>query len=164
MAIRLELATDVDRIGTLITAAFLGAPHTSGTEAAIVERLREAGALTLSLVEEQNGRLVGHVAFSPVEITATDERWFGLGPLAVEPEYRCRGIGGALVREGLRRLRTARADGCVVLGDPSYYSRFGFLRNPCLHLANAPPEYVLCLSISGAEPVGFVKYHAAFGA
>lgn len=96
-------------------------------EADIVDALRAAGAITLSLVAEEDGGVIGHVLFSPVTVRgAEDVRATGLASLAVVPEHQRAGVGGALVREGLERLR---ADGwaiAVVLGDPAYYSRFGF--------------------------------------
>lgn len=164
MIIRLESVDDAPAIRAVIIAAFKDAPHSSGTEAAIVDALREAGALTLSLVAEKHGRIVGHAAFSPVMIDGQAGRWFGLGPVSVEPADRRRGIGEALIREGLQRLRTAGAEGCVVLGDPSYYQRFGFVNDNRLRYGRVRSEYFLRLGFTGVEPKGEVAYHAGFDA
>lgn len=164
MVIRPETAEDAAAIRALTAAAFKGLPHSSGTEAAIVDALRDAGALTLSLVAEEQGRIIGHVAFSPVTINGEAGRWFGLGPVSVEPAMQRRGIGQALIREGLERLRSAVAEGCVLLGDPAYYRRFGFVSDPKLRYGDVPPEYFQRLSFNGAEPEGEVAYHAGFGA
>ncbi len=97
-------------------------------EALLVGTLRAAGAVTLSLVAEDEGAIVGHVLFSPVtfERAGHCHRPAGLGPLAVLPEYQGRGVGALLVRAGLERLRAAGHDAVVVLGHPTYYPRFGF--------------------------------------
>ena len=141
MEIRQECSKDVDAIRDLITFAFKDAPHSSQTEAAIVDALRKERALTLSLVAIEDGVLVGHVAFSPVTINGETNGWYGLGPIAVRPERQRRGIGRVLIQEGLDHLRKMNGGGCVVLGDPAYYSRFGFMSNAQLRLGNEPVEY-----------------------
>lgn len=162
MEIRPETAADAPAIAALTTAAFAGAPHASGTEAAIVAALRAAGALSLSLVAVEAGRIIGHVAFSPVRIDGRDRGWFGLGPISVAPDRQGRGIGAALIREGLARLRECGAGGCVLLGDPGYYTRFGFVADPGLRLPEVPPHYFLRLVLAGPPPVGSVAYHPGF--
>ena len=148
----------------MITKAFAAALHSSGTEANIVEGLRKGGALTLSLVAEQDGRIVGHIAFSPVTITGEDRGWYGLGPVAVLPEHQGEGIGAALVEAGLAQLRALRARGCVLLGDPAYYQRFGFRADPRLVLPGIPAEYFQTVRLSDDEAEGEVAYHPAFSA
>ncbi|MEQ9812738.1 MAG: N-acetyltransferase [Azospirillaceae bacterium] len=162
MSIRDEAPADRAVIRQIIEAAFAGTPHGSGTEGAIVDALRETGTLTVSLVAEADGQIVGHVALSPVTVAGEDVGWFGLGPVSVRPERQGQGIGGALVRAGLTRLRAQGARGCVVLGDPGYYRRFGFTHDPALRFAGAPPEYFLRLSFSGTPPAGEVIYQPAF--
>lgn len=162
--IRPEGAGDAETIHLVTDAAFRLAAHASGTEAAIVEALREAGALTVSLVATVDGEVVGHVAFSPVTVDGKDPGWFGLGPVSVRPDLHRQGIGGALVREGLERLRSAGAKGCVVLGDPGYYRRFGFGNDPALRYEDAPAEYFMRLSFDGSAPSGAVVFHEAFSA
>lgn len=164
MEIRPERAEDIDAIRTLTTAAFREMPYSSGTEAAIIDALRQAGALTLSLVAIQDGDVVGHVAFSPVTINGTASGWYGLGPVSVWPDRQGKGIGQALIRDGLDRLRSMKAQGCVVLGDPGYYGRFGFVRDPGLRYGTAPAEYFQRLAFGATIPEGEVAFHPAFDA
>ncbi|MFO1152850.1 MAG: N-acetyltransferase [Rhodospirillales bacterium] len=166
--VRAERPEDVDAIGELTTAAFKQAEHRSGTEAAIVDALRAAGALSVSLVAVENGDVVGHVAFSPVTVKSrkTGESrttgWLGLGPVSVRPDRQGCGIGKVLIETGLTRLREGGADGCVVLGDPRYYARFGFVSDPGLRYADAPAEYLQRIVFKGLPPTGEVAYHPGF--
>lgn len=162
MIIRPEDIYDVDDIRSLITSAFDGTPHSDGTEGAIVDALREGGALTVSLVAEQAGDIVGHVAFSPVRVENAVGDWYGLGPLAVRLDRRRHGIGVQLVENGLSTIRSLGAAGCVVLGDPSYYSRFGFKADPNLRFPGVPSEYFQCLDFGTGTRFGVVAYHKAF--
>jgi putative acetyltransferase len=162
MRLRQESSSDADAIRAIISLAFAGATHSDGTEAAIVDRLRAGGALTIGLVAEIDGALVGHVAFSPVTIDGKHDRWFGLGPVAVLPDRQRQGMGQALIRAGLERLTEMEAAGCVVLGDPGYYGRFGFTSDPALRYADVPPQYFQRLILRGSAPTGTVDYHAAF--
>ena len=162
MQIRPEQPADSDAIRALTTDAFATAPHSSGTEAAIVDALRAAGALTLSLVAVEDGAIVGHVAFSPVTISDGSKGWYGLGPISVDPSRQGEGIGSRLVREGLERLRAMGAAGCVLLGDPAYYGRFGFAADPNRRLDGVPPEYFLHVAFSPVYGAGTVSYHPGF--
>lgn len=166
MLIRPERPGDADAIRALTTEAFASAPHSSGTEAAIIDGLRAAGALTLSLVaiadDAAPDAILGHVAVSPVTIDGAERGWFGLGPVSVRPGRQRGGVGSALIREGLRRLRESGAGGCVLLGDPRYYGRFGFAADPALVLEGVPPDYFMRLAFGGDVPAGTVRYHAAF--
>ena len=164
MIIRAEIPADISSIRALTEAAFKHAEHSSQTEGAIVDALRAAGALTLSLVAEQDGEIVGHIAFSPVLIGGKDLGWFGLGPVSVWPNRQCGGIGSALIREGLQQLRQRGAAGCVLLGDPAYYRRFGFSSDHALHYGDVPPEYFQSLILSGEPCAGEVSYHEGFAA
>jgi len=161
--LRAERSGDESAISAVIEAAFTGHPHSDGSEVGIVERLRAAGALTLSLVAEDAGQIVGHVAYSPVAIADGTPGWFGLGPVSVLPERQREGIGSALIRAGLEQLRQAAAAGCVVLGDPAYYSRFGYAHDPALTYPVPMPEAFQQLRFSGPSPRGEVAYNAAFG-
>jgi putative acetyltransferase len=118
--------------------------------------------LTLSLVAEIDTQLAGHVAFSPVTISDGSKGWYGLGPVSVAPDLQKQGIGKALVTRGLALLRDARANGCVLLGEPGYYERFGFKNNPGLTLENVPQEYFLAFSFIANSAQGMVTYHEAF--
>lgn len=162
MRVRTERAGDIDAIRTLTEAAFRTAPHADGTEHLIIDRLRTAGALTLSLVAEADGAVVGHVAFSPVSVSDGSPDWYGLGPISVEPARQGEGIGGVLVREGLERLKALGAAGCVLLGDPAYYGRFGFQADPKLTLDGVPPEYFMRVAFSPVYGEGTVTYHPGF--
>lgn len=164
MIIRPENPTDIPAIRSLVTAAFRDAPHSDGNEANIVDALRIGGVLTVSLVAEEEGKIVGHVAFSPVAVNSQEFNWFGLGPVTVLAEKRRCGIGAALIQAGLKCLKELGARGCVVLGDPVYYRRFGFQRDIGLRFANVPSEYFQRLVINGEPPQGVVNYHPAFSA
>ena len=163
MQIRAEIAADEEAISSLITAAFRGAEHSGGNESEIVDKLRQAGSLTVSLVAIEDLRIVGHVAFSPVKIDGHSDGWFGLGPVAVAPGHQRHGIGTALIEAGLATLRTEGAAGCVVLGDPAYYARFGFAADAEFCLQGVPPQYFQRLSFRKRAHGGVVEYHPAFG-
>ena len=162
MIVRPEQTGDIDAIRTLTETAFRTAPHADGTEHLIVDRLRAAGALTLSLVAEADGAVIGHVAFSPVAISDGSAGWYGLGPISVDPARQGEGIGSLLVREGLERLKMLGAAGCVLLGDPAYYGRFGFSADPKLVLEGVPPEYFQRVAFSPVYGGGTVSYHPGF--
>ncbi len=163
MEIRPERAADEGAIAELISEAFAGAGHSDGTEAAIVDRLREAGALRISLVAVVDGKVAGHVAFSPVTIDGQHRGWFGLGPVAVTPNRQRSGVGVALICKGLEQLQEQGAYGCVVVGEPTYYGRFGFAADQCLTYPGLPPLFFQALAFSGDMPAGTVAYHPAFG-
>ncbi|WP_448680915.1 GNAT family N-acetyltransferase [Pseudomonas nicosulfuronedens] len=162
--IRPERPDDVAVIGKVTTAAFAVAEHSSGTEGAIVDALRAAGALSVSLVATVAGEVVGHVAFSPVTLDGADLGWYGLGPVSVRPDLHGRGIGASLVNAGLERLKALGVKGCVVLGDPAYYPRFGFRQDPAILYEGVPPEYFMALSLDGSKAAGQVGYHSGFSA
>lgn len=162
--IRPERPADMLIIRQLTDAAFKGADYSSGTEGAIIDALRAAEALSVSLVATIDEAVVGHVAFSAVTIDGADIGWFGLGPVSVRPDLQANGIGGALIRAGLERLRSTGAKGCIVLGDPTYYRRFGFEHDPGLSYDGAPPEYFMRRSLDGSKASGSAAYHPAFSA
>jgi len=162
--IRPETAEDVDAITAVTVAAFRTLAVSNQTEQFVIEALRAAGALSLSLVAELDGRVVGHIAFSPVTVSDGTGHWYGVGPVAVLPAYQGRGIGKALIREGLSQLQRLGARGCCLVGHPGYYRRFGFETVPGLVLEGVPPEVFMALSFDGEFPGGTVTFHAAFGA
>lgn len=164
MEIRPERPDEAAAIRDLTERAFRGMRFADGDEHEIPGRLRAAGALTLSLVAVEDGALLGHAAFSPVEIDGARRGWFGLGPLSVAPGRRRGGIGGALVREGLARLEATGAAGCVVLGDPAYYGRFGFAADPELRYGDRVHPAFQRLVLRPPAPRGRVAFHPAFGA
>lgn len=162
--IRPERAGDEEAIGALVAAAFAPMPFSDGTEAQLVRRLREDGDLVLSLVAcAADGAIQGHIGFSPVTVEGESGNWFQLAPLAVAPGRQREGIGTALVREGIARMRDAGACGIGVLGDPRYYERFGFA--PCEGLGIPDPhgEYFRWLTLTGEPPQGEVRFAPAFG-
>jgi putative acetyltransferase len=121
--IRDEVAGDAAAVRVVNEEAF-GSP----LEAGIVETLRSTCDDRVSLVAEQDGGIVGHILFTPVEIAAAGEtiRGYGLAPMAVRTAWQRQGVGSALVAKGLERLRDAGAPFVIVLGHPEYYPRFGF--------------------------------------
>ena len=162
ITIRSETPLDAAAIERLTAAAFRAAPHTSHTEHFIVNALRRADRLSISLVAEDDGEIVGHVAISPVSISDGSDGWYGLGPISVAPERQRQGIGGRLMIQTMAALRRLDASGCVVLGDPDFYHRFGFKTEPSLVLPDVPPEYFQTVTLQGPVPSGTVSYHEAF--
>lgn len=164
MTISKERPQDIEAISRLTEAAFRNEEYSSHTEHFIVNALRRTGQLSISLVAAEHDEILGHVAISPVSISSGVTGWYGLGPISVRPDRRGKGIGSALMWAALQQLRQQGAAGCVVLGDPAYYGRFGFKAHPGLELPDVPPEYFQALSFTGELPVGVVKYAAAFDA
>lgn len=164
LTIRNEQVEDIQHIATLTAAAFAQAEHTSHTEHFIVDALRRAGQLTVSLVAVENGEIIGHVAISPVSVSGGAKGWYGLGPISVLPERQGQGMGSALMKAALAQLQGQGAAGCVLLGDPGYYGRFGFKAQSGLELPGVPQEYFQALSFNGDVPAGTVQYHDSFNA
>lgn len=162
--IRNEHSVDIAAIQAVTVAAFLDAPHAAHTEQYIVAALRKAGQLSVSLVADDDGVVIGHVAVSPVTISDGSTGWYGLGPLSVAPQRQGGGVGSQLMRQALAELRSLHARGCVVLGNPRYYGRFGLRPEASLVLPGVPPEYFQAIVFAGAVPVGTVAYHPAFDA
>ena len=121
--VRLEKLEDVEAVRRVNHQAF-----ETQAEGGLVDLLRSRGKLVASLVAEDGDRLVGHIAFSPVNISSSPKlRGVGLGPMAVVPDSQRQGIGSELVRAGLDRCREMGYDYAAVLGHPEYYPRFGFV-------------------------------------
>lgn len=181
--LRAESPGDAAAIEAATLEAFAHAPHSSHTEQFIVRALRTRGELVVSLVAVERGpqvdgdldgevrgveRIVGHVAASPVVLQprpAGGGHWYGLGPVSVLPPFQGLGIGMQLVRQALAQLRgLSGAAGCVVLGEPAYYARFGFQADPALVLPGVPPSYFMAIALAGALSAGTVQYSPAFEA
>ena len=162
--IRSETSADVSAIAEVTVAAFKTLAISNHTEQFIIAALRAAGALTVSLVAELNGHVVGHIAFSPVTISDGCPNWYGLGPVSVLPEFQRRGIGRALIQEGLSRLKSLNAQGCCLVGHPEYYKRFGFRNITVLVYEGVPEEFFFVLSLDGHVPQGIVEFHEGFKA
>ncbi|GEM_PF-236861 len=161
MHIRDEEPRDTAAISRIITDAMKLLPQATGTEAAIVDRLRQDQALTLSLVAEHEGEIIGHLAASDAAI-GTEGNWGLIGPLAVDPPWHRQGVGSALMAEAIRRLQASHR-GVALVGDPAYYQRFGFRNFPGFGMAGLPPEVVQALPFGEGEPQGELFHHAAFG-
>jgi len=164
IVIRNERDDDVSTITEVTIAAFKTLAISNHTEQFIIEALRAADALTVSLVAEVNGRVIGHIAFSPVTISDGTPNWYGLGPVSVLPEHQRRGIGKALIWEGLSRLKDLNARGCCLVGHPDYYKKFGFRNISGLMLEGVPQEVFFTLSFEGHTPQGTVTFHEGFKA
>jgi len=164
MMIRSEQVSDVEAIAKVTRAAFENHPYSRQTESFIIDALRAAGALTVSLVAEVEGAVVGHVAFSPMTFSDGSRDWYGLGPVSVLPAFQRQGIGSALIRRGVAILKSSGAQGCVLVGPPEYYQRFGFRHVPDLVMEGVPPEVLLALPFGERQPCGEVTHHEAFSA
>ena len=162
MILRKETIADIDAITKVTIAAFKNLAVSNQTEQYIINALRDADALTLSLVAEIDGRIVGHIAFSPVIISDGTKDWYGLGPISVLPEYQKQGIGKSLVNEGLSLLKKLGCQGCTLVGDPNYYKQFGFKNFPELVHEGIPQEVFLALPFSENVPQGIVVFHKGF--
>jgi putative acetyltransferase len=163
MKIRPETPQDMDAIEKITIAAFDGKPYSDQTEHLVIQRLRKAGAMSVSLVAEMDGKIVGHAAFSVVTINNENMNWHGLGPISVAPEFQKQGVGSKLIEKGLSLIREAGARGCVLEGSPAYYQRFGFKTYAGLFCEGAPfPEYFMALPFYHEVPEGKVEFHKAF--
>ena len=157
MEIRAEKDADRQAVRDVVSAAFAGR-----AEADLVDDLRAECDGILSLVAEEDGRIVGHALLSPMNAPF---RALGLAPVAVLPERQGEGIGSALIRAGLSRARDEGWQAVFVLGEPAYYRRFGF--DPALaegfDCAYAGP-YLMALPLGGALPArtGQLRYAEAF--
>ena len=164
MLIRKEQPGDEDAIRSVTARAFRETRFSRGLEPLIIDALREAGELTLSLVVLLGDVIIGQISFSPVTIDAEFDHWFGLGPIAVEPAHQRSGIGSALVNEGLAQMKRAEAKGIVLVGSPAYYGRFGFKGDAGIAYGSVDRAYVQRLTLVGADPQGTVRYCDSFEA
>jgi putative acetyltransferase len=164
IVIRSETQLDVSAIAEATVAAFRTLEISNHTEQTIIAALRAANAVTVSLVAELAGRVVGHIAFSPVAMSDGSPGWYGLGPVSVLPAYQRQGIGGALIQEGLSRLKGLGARGCCLVGHPAYYQRFGFQHPRGLGHEGVPEDVFFGMSFDGRIPQGSVEFHEGFKA
>ena len=162
--IRNEIDADVDAITEVTVAAFKTLEISNHTEQFIVEALRANNALTVSLIAEVDGHVVGHVAFSPVTISDGTQNWYGLGPVSVLPEHQRKGIGKSLILEGISRLKGLNAKGCCLVGHPDYYRKLGFKNVSGLVHEGVPQQVFLAMSFDGQIPQGTVNFHDGFKA
>ena len=157
-SIRGEAATDRGVVREIVTAAF-----GREDEARLVDRLRADGDAAISLVAVEEGRIVGHILFSPMRAPF---RALALAPVAVLPARQRSGTGTALIRAGLARAETEGGEGVFVLGEPAFYRRFGF--DPALAEGFRSPysgPYLMALALAGKLPAasGAIAYAPAFG-
>ena len=164
ITIRSETNPDIGAITEVTIAAFKTLEISNHTEQFIIAALRDAKALTVSLVAELDGRVIGHIAFSPVTISDDTPNWYGPGPVSVLPECQRKGIGKAMILEGLARLKDLKAQGCCLVGHPDYYRKFGFKNMSGLVHDGVPQEVFLALSFDGHTPQGAVTFHEGFKA
>ena len=162
MIVRKEMVADIEAITEVTIAAFKNHPISKHTEQFIINALRDADALTISLVAEIDGRVVGHIAFSPVIISDGTKDWYGLGPISVLLDYQKQGIGKSLINEGLSLLKDMGGKGCALVGDPKYYIRFGFKNYPELIHDGVPQEVFLSLPFNEKVPQGTIIFHEGF--
>jgi len=139
MEIRPETPKDYECIYALTNVAFEFMPYSDGTEAECINKLRADGDLKLSLVAVEQGNIVGHIAFSPAFIAGISKGWFGLGPVS-------------------ETLKKRKASGCVLIGNPNYYGRFGFVGDGCISYRGLSDEIVQWMSFDGMTPKGIVKF------
>jgi putative acetyltransferase len=164
MIIRNETISDIEAISKITFAAFQTLAISNHTEQFIINALRDAKALTISLVAEVDGKVVGHIAFSPISISDGSLNWYGLGPISVLPKYRKQGIGKSLILKGLSLLKDIGGQGCALAGDPNFYKRFGFKNIPDLIHEGIPQEFFLALPFDKIIPHGTVMFHEGFSA
>lgn len=163
IAIRDEAPEDVAAIRDVTQRAFASAPHGDGREPELIDALRREGAFVISLVAIRNDKLVGHIAFSPATAGDGAPGWHALGPVSVEPNLQRKGIGSRLIEQGIERLRERGAAGCIVLGDPSFYRRFGFHPAPNQAPAGYPAEYFMTLPFVAVVAETTIDFHPLFG-
>lgn len=167
ITIRAEHSEDKTTVYAVNRAAF-----EREDEARLVDTMRQKGDLSLSLVALLAGRIVGHVAFSPVttQHNPTGLRVWGLAPIAVLPDYQRQGVGQALIREGLAQCRAMGIDAVVLLGHTSYYPRFGFVPASRYDLQYKGEDFAEAFMIleltagAAAQLSGRVDFAAAFDA
>ena len=162
--IRDQTDADFDAVHELVIAAFKTMPYAAGTEQFIMDTLWKTGAATVALVAEDGGAIVGQAAFSKTLAGGKDVGWHGCGPVSILPERQKQGVGSALMRAGLERLRALGSMGCVVVGDPAYYPRFGFANPDTMFEPGVPPEFFMAICFDGPMPNGEVKFDEAFEA
>ena len=163
VSVRAETLADIEAIYRLNTAAFDGRTE----EADLVDSLRSSGDLLLSLIAVRDSEPVGHIAFSRLIVDAADGPVGGvaLAPVSVHPGCQSEGVGSVLIRAGLEELAARNEQVVLVVGNPTYYSRFGFStaagkRYPSSH--SGPHFMALVIGDPAGAPIGPVRYPEAF--
>ena len=168
MIIRQEHNKDFQSVYALVKAAFESVEHADGNEQDLVNALRKSGSYIpeLSLVAEDDGKIVGHIMFTKLKIA--NQVQLALAPLSVMPEYQKQGIGTALIQEGHKRAKALGYGYSVVLGSEKYYPRTGYL--PAKNYGISAPfevpdeNFMVCKLSENAPAVsGVVQYAKEFG-
>jgi len=165
MNIRKERSSDVEKIWKVNSEAF-----ETEVEAKLVNSLRKSGCPCISLVAEIENSIVGHILFTPVELTGNKNKLkiMGLAPMAVLDQYQNKGIGSELVMAGLKCCQSLGCDAVVVLGYANYYSRFGFVPSVKYNIKSeydVPDDVFMMLELVPGVLTnykGVIKYHDAF--
>lgn len=147
-----ETEKDRKNVCNIIKDAFAFVQHSDGDEHNLVERLRgsEVFIPKLSLVAVLNNEVVGYVLFTKLEVAKTTQ--LALAPLAVAPKFQKRGIGSLLVETGHKKAMEMGFEYSIVLGNPGYYSRFGYRPSDEFNIKcpfNVPREYFMAAKLQG---------------
>ncbi len=165
MIIREEQPSDIEKICKVNEEAF-----ETKAEAILVNSLRDTGCSFISLVAETETKVVGHILFTPVELSGNKNnlKIMGLAPMAVLSQYQNKGIGSKLVQTGLEHCKSLGYDAVVVLGHPDYYPKFGFVPSVKFGIKSeydVPDEVFMILELTPGSlkhHEGVIKYHEAF--
>jgi putative acetyltransferase len=160
--IRPERPDDHAAIRDVTERAFAPMPFADGDEHVLIGKLREAGALAMSLVAESDGRVIGQVTFTPAFPADGSEGWYTLGPVSVEPGLQKTGVGSRLIETGLAKLQKGGAAGCILVGNPAYYCRFGFSLAPQLAPEGGHAAFFQALPMRVADPGCIIDFHPLF--
>jgi putative acetyltransferase len=162
--IRNETPDDYAVISDVTAQSFRPLGFDTLNEPYVIEALRAAGAITISLVAEIDDEVIGHIAFSPVTISDGTPDWYALGPVSVLPQYQRMGFGRALIQAGLERLKAIGARGCCLVGHPEYYGKVGFIHPTGFSYEGVPEEIFYAIAFDGQYPQGTVTFHEGFKA
>lgn len=162
--IRDEKASDEAAIYNLTACAFADMPYSDGREPDIINALRQAEDLHVSLVLEKDDKIIGHIAFSPVKISGQTGLWYGLGPVSIDAECRRQGYAKMLIAEGLSRIREKGAKGAVLIGNPDVYGGSGFVSTGSLTYGELDTAYVQQHVFDGETISGDITYAPGFSA
>ncbi|MEN8170633.1 MAG: N-acetyltransferase [Pseudomonadota bacterium] len=165
MNVRKEQPSDIEKIWEVNSEAF-----ETEVEANLVDALRSSGCAYISLVAETEHKVVGHILFTPVELSGYENKLkiMGLAPMAVLSQYQNQGIGSKLVKAGLEYCQSLGYDAVVVLGHPHYYPKFGFIPSVKYGIKSeyeVPDEVFMILELipeSLKNHRGVIKYREAF--
>jgi putative acetyltransferase len=163
VVLRPEIPSDRLAIHDLTQRAFAPMPYAEGDEQDLIDALRDAGVLALSLVAEEGGVIMGQVTLSPATHETGAAGWYALGPVSAEPTRKHQGIGSALIRAAIDWMRHQGASGCILVGNPAYYSRFGFQSGAEHSPHGQPAQFFQVLVLSGEVPAGRFAFHPLFG-